>query len=110
MQKKSNARRVCGINGCTKHHHRSLHSSTTPNAASINALNAENEDTAFLSMQEISTLSGKINCSFYGGSYQCLILESAVKRLGLIGKNLVMKLRIVIGDKKVTQWSSQSIS
>ena len=98
--KKNDARLVCGINGCTKHHHRTLHSSKTPYIAGKNALNAENEDTVLLSMQEISTPSGKINCFFDDGSNRCLILESAVKRLGLIGEDIIMKLHTVIGDKE----------
>ena len=73
---------ACGINGCTKHHHHTLQKSTTPYIAGINALNAENVDTVLLSLQEISTPSGNINCFFHDGSNRCLILESAVKRLG----------------------------
>ena len=60
--KKSDARLVCGINGCTKHRQHSLHNNVTPYVAGINALNAENDDTVLLPMQEISTSSGRINC------------------------------------------------
>ena len=53
-----------------------------------------------LSMQEISTPSGNVNCFFDDGSNRCLILESTVERLGLIGEDIVMKLHTVIGDKE----------
>ena len=98
--KKNDAHLVCGINGCTKHHHRTLHSSTSAFVAGINSLYAENEDAVLLSMQEVNTPSGKVNCFFDDGSNRCLILESTAQRLGLIGEDIVMKLHTVIGDKE----------
>ena len=91
---KNDAHLVCGINGCTRHHHRTLHRSTMAFVAGINSLYAENEDTVLLSMQEINISSGKVNCFFYDGSNRCLTLESAAQRLGLIGEDIVMKHHI----------------
>ena len=98
---RNDARLVCGINGCTKHHHRSLHGSTTAFVAGINALHAENEDSVLLSMQSVSTASGNVNCFFDDGSNRCLILHSTAERLGLIGEDVIMQLTTVIGENKL---------
>ena len=109
---KNDLRLVCGINGCTKHHHRSLHGSTTPFIAQINSLTVGNyehlntkvndisttfynSDNVLLSMQMVSTPSGNVNCFFDDGSTCCLVLNSTAKRLGLKGKDVIMTLSTV---------------
>ena len=63
---KVDSKHVCGMNGCTKHHHRSLHGSRTPFVASINTLNSEASDLMhsnapdLLSLQTLPTRSGNI--------------------------------------------------
>ena len=100
-KQKSDARYLCGVNGCTKHHHRSLHGSTTPFVASINSVQSVTpqsktmsslNSTTILSMQSISTKSGDANCFFDDGSDVCLILNAAAQRLGLEGEDVVMQL------------------
>ena len=105
---KNDNRLVCGINGCQKRHHRSLHGSTTSFTANINSLHSKNrgtdhttlEDTVLLSMQSISSASGEMNCFFDDGSNCCLILHSSATRLGLRGEDVVMKLTTVNGQSE----------
>ena len=105
---KSDPRNVCGMNGCTKHHHRSLHGSTTPFIANINSLYSEGPKSdvmnsnapVLLSMQNIPTVSGNIISFFDDGSDCSLILNSAAKRLGLKGEAVVMEITTVTGVVK----------
>ena len=103
---KSDSRLVCGVNGCTKHHHRSLHGSTTTFVLSVNCLNSEEwethhvtvpNDVTMLTMQKVSSVSGDVNCFFDDGSTCCLILHSTAKRLGLKGERIRMRLKTVNG-------------
>ena len=105
---KSDPRNVCGMNGCTKHHHRSLHGTTTPFIANINSLYSEGPKSdvmnsnapVLLSMQNIPTVSGNIISFFDDGSDCSLILNSAAKRLGLKGEAVVMEITTVTGVVK----------
>ena len=97
---RNDARLVCGTNGCTKHHHRSLHGSTTTFVAGINSLHVENEDPVLLSMQEVCTQSGNVNSFWDDGSNRSLILDSTAERLGLVGEDVIMQLTTVIGDSE----------
>ena len=103
---KNDSRVVCGINGCSKHHHRSLHGSTTTFVLSVNSVGSDNWESHYvtaptgitlLTMQKISTLSGDVNCFFDDGSTCCLILHSTAKRLGLKGERIQMRLSTVNG-------------
>jgi hypothetical protein len=96
---------ICGVNGCTKHHHRSLHGSTTTFVLSVNSVNSDEWETHYVSvshvtlltMQKVSTVSGDLSCFFDDGSTCCLILKSTAKRLGLKGERIQMKLTTVSG-------------
>jgi hypothetical protein len=102
---KNDSRLICGVNGCSKHHHRSLHGSTTTFVLSVNSLNSDEWETHYVSvshvtlltMQKVSSVSGDINCFFDDGSTCCLILKSTAKRLGLKGERIQMKLTTVSG-------------
>ena len=91
---KNDSRLICGVNGCTKHHHRSLHGSTTTFVLSVNSVNSDKWETHYVSvshvtlltMQKVSTVSGDVNCFFDDNSTCCLILKSTAKRLGLKGE------------------------
>ena len=92
---KNDSRLICGINGCTKHHHRTLHGSTTTFVLSVNSVGSDDweshhvkSDVTLLAMQKISTLSGDVNCFFDDGYTCCLILHSTAKRLGLKGERI----------------------
>ena len=100
-KQKSDAKYICGVNGCTKHHHRSLHGSTTAFVASINSvqgasprahpISSLNSPTLF-SMQSIPTLSGQLNSFFDDGSNVCILLNAAAQRMGLVGEDVIMEL------------------
>ena len=104
---KNDLQLTCSVEGCTKHHHRSLHGSTTPYVVAINAVVAgdnasiTNHDNVLLSMQEVPTLSGEVNTFFDDGSTCCLILLSTTKRLGLRGEDVVLTLKTVNGDENL---------
>ena len=88
------------MNGCTKHHHHTLHGSTTTFVAGINALHSENADAVLLSIQRVNTPSGNLNVFFDDGSNRCLILNSTAERLGLLGEDVIMQLTTVTGEDK----------
>ena len=103
---KNDNRLVCGINGCTKHHHRSLHGSTTTFVLSVNSLDSDEWEThhvtvsnnvTLLTMQKLSSVSGDVNCFFDDGSTCCLILHSTAERLQLKGERIRMRLTTVSG-------------
>ncbi len=104
-------RLVCGMNGCDKHHHRSLHGSTTSfivdiNTISVNNMNNEistvddsDTDNVLLTFQTVGTTSGTMNCFFDNGSTCCLILNSTADRLQLKGETVVITLTSVNGEE-----------
>ena len=97
---------ICGIDGCTKHHHGSLHGATTPFIASVLATQGSNnsvEDTSdvLLSMQTISTAEGTINCLFDNCATCSLITEPAAKRLNLLGEPIKLSISTVTGSKVI---------
>ena len=98
---KNDPRYLCGVNGCVKHHHSSLHGSTTPFLATVNTMQTGQvlrNDPVLLSMQTVPTPSGDINCFFDDGSDCSLILNSAAGRLG----------RRSINGSYNCQWSCQN--
>ena len=111
---KSSNRLLCGINGCTKHHHRSLHGSTTPFVVNINTINAAagkcdatSSRPVLLTMQLVSTPSGDLNAFMDNGSDCCLILNSAAKRLQLRGEAVTMSLTTCIGVVTIDSYMYQ---
>ena len=106
-RRKNDPRYICGTNGCNKHHHSSLHGSTTPFVASVNAVRTGDGEShlppnapVLLSMQSIPSSSGNINSFFDDGSDCTLILNSAAQRLGLRGEDIMMEVETVIGVVK----------
>ena len=93
---------ICGINGCQKHHHKSLHQSTTPFVASINAtgLSIDNGEVLF-GIQTIETTSGNANCLFDNCSTCCLITKNAAQRMNLIGEPYSFFIKTVTGYKEI---------
>ena len=84
------ARLVCGIDGCQKHHHKSLHGSTSTFIANVHATELADEvsgsDKVLLSLQSVSTKSGPANCLFDNCSSCCLITKNAAERFNLMGE------------------------
>ena len=100
---KNDPKSICGVNACPKHHHRSLHGSTTTFVANINSVQSESEPGStsplhtpvLLSIQAVPTASGDINSFFDDGSNCSLILHSTADRLGLSGEDVKMEVTTV---------------
>ena len=94
---------ICGIDGCRKHHHHSLHGGTTPFIASVlstQGINNSNTDTnVLLSMQTLSTNEGTVNCLFDNCATCSLITEPTAKLLNLLGEPIKLSIFTVTGSK-----------
>ena len=104
---KNDAKYVCGINSCTKHHHNSLHGASTPFVQSVHSTQVADDSVAdpqsvLLSMQTISTSEGTIDCLFDNCATCCLITEPAAKRLNLTGEPIRLELKTV-NDVKIIE-------
>ena len=97
------AKSICGIDGCTRHHHKSLHGGTSPFLASV-LMTASTDSSiiepknVLLSMQSISSLIGLLNCLFDNAATCSLITTSAAKRLKLCGEPIKLTISTVTGS------------
>ena len=107
---KSNVRFLCGVNNCSKHHHKSLHGSTTPFVASIhstelaariNSSAMSNGSNVLLLAQSIDTPTGPLTTFFDNCSTCCLITHSAAQRLCLVGEAVIMEITTATGKTTV---------
>ena len=99
---KNDPRFVCAIEGCLKHHHKSLHGSTTPFMANVNSTGFDDfkhEDNVLLLVQSIETITGTVNCFYDNGSSCCLITNSAAQRLNLVGQPMNLTISTVNGKR-----------
>ena len=95
---------ICGIDGCQKHHHKSLHGATSAFIANVHATalaEADGKDKVLLSLQSVSTKSGPANCLFDNCSSCCLITKDAAKRFNLLGQKTSFILHTVNGEKVI---------
>ena len=96
---------VCGVDGCTKHHHKSLHGGNTPFLASIMSTDCVNSYHSaagvLLSMQSIPTTDGSLNSLFDNAATCSLITRSAAQRLGLKGEPISLTINTVTGSKPI---------
>ena len=97
---KNDSNYVCGTDGCSKHHHPSLHGGTSPFFANINATKSynsppTNSNKVLLSTQTISLSEGTVDCLFDNCATCSLITEAAAKRLNLIGESMVLEITTV---------------
>ena len=91
---RSEQRLVCGINGCRKHHHKTLHGSDSAFIVSVNStthqetdsINNTNEENVLLQVQSVKTSTGLCNCLFDNAATCCLITYSAAEQLNLHGE------------------------
>ena len=93
---------ICGIDGCQKHHHKSLHGATSAFIANVLATalaESDGKDKVLLSLQSVSTKSGPANCLFDNCSSCCLITKDAAKRFNLLGEKTSFVLHTVNGEK-----------
>ena len=109
---RSDPRLVCGISGCRKHHHKTLHGSDSTFVVSVNSTNVHSEtdifpnntgtqDNVLLQIQAIETDSGTTTCMFDNAATCCLITYAAAERLNLQGEPVLMGIKTVIRLKNV---------
>jgi len=103
---KNDPRYLCGVDGCSKHHHKTLHGATTPFAAKvlttvdIPTATASAED-ILLTVQSIPACGVSLNCLFDNGATCSLITESAAKTLNLVGEKIKLNISTVTDTKAV---------
>ena len=103
---KNDPRYLCGVDGCSKHHHKTLHGATTPFAAKvlttvdIPTATANAED-ILLTVQSIPACGVSLNCLFDNGATCSLITESAAKTLNLVGEKIKLNISTVTDTKAV---------
>ena len=110
---KNDVRFLCGINGCTKHHHKSLHDSTSTFVASIHSteLNSNGNgptlpcaSNVLLLVQSIETPTGQLTTFFDNCSTCCLITHSAAQRLGLMGEPVTLDITTATGKTSIDSY------
>ena len=105
---KNDARFVCGINNCTKHHHHTLHDGTTPFVVQINSTDISNVSgisDVLLLVQQVATISGEVTVFYDNGSTCCLITFSAAEKLNLVGEPILISIITAIGTKTLNSYA-----
>ena len=64
---KHDPRYICGVDGCSKHHHKTLHGSTSPYVANVLSTLGSNKkmansDDVLMCVQSIPASGGSLNC------------------------------------------------
>ena len=94
---------LCGINGCSKHHHQTLHGGSTPFLASIMSTGLADpfhqSPGVLLSIQSIPSNNGSVHCLYDGAATCSLITSTAAQRLGLKGEPIKLSISTVNGTK-----------
>ena len=99
---------VCGVNGCAKHHHKSLHGSSTTFVAKVNvSLRDEpNANNVLFPIQSIPSSGGKmVNCMFDECATTSLITKKAAAELNLQGQPDILALTTVTGTQHIESFS-----
>ena len=100
---------LCGVDGCDKHHHKSLHGSSSTFVANIHATECDDESEAsnvLFSIQAIPSAKGKVVNGMFDNCATCsLISKSAAHRLQLKGKAANLFIKTVNGGKVVKSCS-----
>ena len=99
----NDAKSICGIDGCSKHHHKSLHGGTSTFIANVLATESSSfsiseADNVLLSMQTVQSQEGPLNCLFDNAATCSLITECAARRLNLRGEPLKLTITTVTGS------------
>ena len=88
-QRTCRMKRDCGVNGCTRRHHPSIHENneSTPQqaTASANVCNNSNIDTCLLQVQRVETKKGTANVMWDNAASLCFITNTKVKQEKLRG-------------------------
>ena len=88
-----------------KHHHKSLHGSSSPFIASVMSTSSSNkpvsrENVLFL-VQTIPAKEDVVNCLFDNAATCSLITKSAAKQLNLVGESMKLAITTVTGTTTV---------
>ena len=106
---KSDTKFICGISGCTKHHHTTLHGGTTPFLARINSSNINDQGMTGVNVlplvQSVDTTSDKVTLFYDNGSTCCLITFAAAERLKLVGEPMIIEIKTVNGIKTLPSFA-----
>ena len=88
-QRTCRMKRDCGVNGCTRRHHPSIHENneSTPQqaTASANVCNNSNIDTCLLQVQRVETKKGTANVMWDNTASLCFITNAKAKQEKLRG-------------------------
>ena len=98
---KDDPRFICGIDGCQKHHHKSLHHSNTSFALNVNATSMFVADNVMTLVQNIHTVSGPITAFWDNGSTCSLITKKSAARLQLHGEPVSITVETVTGKESM---------
>ena len=103
---KVDPRYLCGVDGCTKHHHKSLHGATSPFLANVMATvdryaSATTSEDVLLTVQTIPACGLSVNCLFDNAATCSLITESAAKTLNLVGDKINLSISTVTDTKSI---------
>ena len=101
---KNDPRYLCGVDGCRKHHHKTLHGATTPFLAKVlttfdNHAATTNSEDILLTAQSISACGVSINTLFDNCATCSLITESSAKNLNLVGEKIKLDISTVTNTK-----------
>ena len=105
---KSDPRFQCGVNGCKKHHHQTLHEGSTPFVIKINSTDVNNvsgSSEVLLLVQQVITKSGEVTVFYDNGSTCCLITFSAAEKLNLVGEAILISIKTTIGTKTLNSYA-----
>ena len=103
---KNDPRYLCGVDGCAKHHHKTLHGATSPFLANVlttvdTSASTTKSDDILLTVQSIPACGLTLNCLFDNGATCSLITESAAKCLNLVGEKIKLNISTVTDTKAV---------
>ena len=103
---KVDPRYLCGVDGCTKHHHKSLHGATSQFLANVMATvdryaSATTSEDVLLTVQTIPACGLSVNCLFDNAATCSLITESAAKTLNLVGDKINLSISTVTDTKSI---------
>ena len=100
---KNDPRYICGVDGCSKHHHKSLHGCSSPFLANVLSTTKPpwHLDDILISVPSIPAVGGSLKCLFDNAATCSLITEAAAKSLDLVGDEIMMDISTVNRTKTI---------
>ena len=103
-QRTCRMKRDCGVNGCTRRHHPSIHENnqSTPQqaTASANVCNNSNIDTCLLQVQRVETRKGSVNVMWDNAASLCFITNAKAKQEKLRGVKVNLSIVKIGGQNE----------